>query len=91
MRFKRNSEVEIVKIFYRLKAANHNLKHILVLGGAVDSADGDKYSRMVSSAQSRKSFVQQSAEFLKKYHFDGLGKNFEFLIRILYYCIKSDN
>ncbi len=93
MKFENSNEVDIVKKVNGLKVANPNLKHILALGGGLDSGDGDKYSRLVSSAQSRNSFVQQSVEFLKKYNFDGLGKNFEFLIRILYhlYCIKGDN
>jgi GH18 family chitinase len=93
MRFENNNEVDIVEKVNGLKAANPNLKHILALGGGLDSGDGDKYSRMTSSAQSRNSFVQQSVEFLKKYNFDGLGKNYEFLLRILYYLYytKSDN
>jgi chitinase len=82
MRFESNNEVDVVKKVNGLKAANPNLKHILALGGGLDSGDGDKYSRLVSSAQSRNSFVQQSVEFLKNYNFDGLGKNS--LLLILY-------
>jgi len=77
MRFEKTSEDQVVKRVNSLKAANPNLKHVLALGGGLDSA-GDKYSRMVSNAQSRASFVQQSVEFLNKYSFDGLDMDWEY-------------
>jgi GH18 family chitinase len=76
MRFEKSTEADVVRRIYDLKAANPNLKHILALGGGVDSADSAKYSRMVFSAWLRTSFVRQCVEFLKKYNFNGLDKNF---------------
>lgn len=44
---------------------------LLSLGGWTDSA-GDKYSRLVSSASSRRKFAIGVVEFLKRHGFKGL-------------------
>lgn len=45
---------------------------MLALGGWTDSS-GDKYSRLVTSASSRKKFATSTANFLKKHNFKGLS------------------
>lgn len=45
---------------------------MLALGGWTDSS-GDKYSRLVKSASSRKKFVTSTLNFLKKHNFKGLS------------------
>jgi len=72
-----SSEKDIIKRVNNLKSVNRNLKLILTLGGATDSA-GDKYSHMVSNPQLRAAFVQKTVQFLKKYSFDGLDLDWEF-------------
>ncbi|XP_031787655.1 probable chitinase 10 [Nasonia vitripennis] len=45
---------------------------LLALGGWTDSA-GDKYSRLVNSASSRRKFVASAVHFLRKHNFQGLS------------------
>ncbi|XP_076244080.1 putative chitinase 10 [Calliopsis andreniformis] len=45
---------------------------LIAIGGWTDSA-GDKYSRLISSAASRRKFIASTISFLKKYNFDGLS------------------
>lgn len=45
---------------------------MLALGGWTDSS-GDKYSRLVSNASSRRKFVASTVNFLKKHNFKGLS------------------
>lgn len=49
----------------------------LALGGWNDS-QGDKYSRLVRSAASRKKFVKQALHFVEKYGFGGLDLDWEY-------------
>lgn len=53
------------------------LKVLLALGGWNDSA-GDKYSRLVHSAASRKKFIDHAIRFIEKYDFDGLDLDWEY-------------
>jgi len=53
------------------------LKVLLALGGWNDSA-GDKYSRLVNSAASRKKFIDHAVRFIEKYDFDGLDLDWEY-------------
>lgn len=48
-----------------------DVKVLLGLGGWTDSA-GDKYSRMVSSGASRRTFVTNLIAFLRRHNFRGL-------------------
>lgn len=59
------------KKFTSLKQTHPHLLTILSVGGWEDSACC-KYSSLAADAQKRKSFAENSAEFLKKYGFDGL-------------------
>nr|QPD99037.1 putative chitinase 1 [Tityus serrulatus] len=60
-----------------VKKKNPKLKVLLAIGGWVES-EGDKYSRMVSDSDKRKTFVKSAVEFLKKYKFDGLDLDWEY-------------
>ncbi|KAF7994541.1 hypothetical protein HCN44_004013 [Aphidius gifuensis] len=53
------------------------LKVLLALGGWNDSA-GDKYSRLVNSASSRKKFIDHAIKFINKYGFDGIDLDWEY-------------
>uniref|UniRef100_A0A182S9A2 chitinase n=1 Tax=Anopheles maculatus TaxID=74869 RepID=A0A182S9A2_9DIPT len=52
-------------------------KVTVAIGGWNDSA-GDKYSRLVRSAQARKRFVDNVMQFIAKYNFDGLDLDWEY-------------
>lgn len=56
---------------------NKGVKVSLALGGWNDSL-GDKYSRLVRSAEARARFVTQSIEFMEKYGFEGLDLDWEY-------------
>ncbi len=66
--------------FYEKVVSKKNKKGrkvLLALGGWNDSA-GDKYSRLVSSSDTRAAFIKHAVEFLKKYNFDGLDLDWEY-------------
>lgn len=52
-------------------------KVTLALGGWNDSL-GDKYSKLVRSASSRRQFVKHAVEFIEKHNFDGLDLDWEY-------------
>ena len=52
-------------------------KVLLAIGGWNDS-EGDKYSRLVNSKASRKTFVSQVVSFLEENNFDGLDLDWEY-------------
>ena len=52
-------------------------KVTVAIGGWNDSA-GDKYSRLVRSAQARKRFIDNVMQFIEKYGFDGLDLDWEY-------------
>lgn len=56
---------------------NRGVKVTLALGGWNDSL-GDKYSRLVRSAEARARFVNHAIEFLEKYGFEGLDLDWEY-------------
>ena len=56
--------------FNALREKNKKLKTLIAIGGWNEGSD--KYSKMVSNANSRKTFVKSVMSFLKKYKFNGL-------------------
>ena len=52
-------------------------KVLLALGGWNDS-EGDKYSRLVGSADSRETFIHHAIQFLTDHNFDGLDLDWEY-------------
>ena len=57
---------------------------LLALGGWTDSS-GDKYSRLVSSASSRRKFVASTVNFLRRHNFNGLSLEWNYPV-----CWQSD-
>ena len=66
---------EFYKKFTDMKS--HTLKIMIALGGWNDSK-GNKYSRMVSDAASRKRFIDHAVRFLETHNFDGLDLDWEY-------------
>ena len=65
---------------YYTKLTNYKKKGVkvsLAIGGWNDS-QGDKYSRLVNSAEARAKFIRHVTKFLLKYHFDGLDLDWEY-------------
>ncbi len=71
------------------KLSNPNLKIILALGGWTEST-GDKYSRMVNDANSRKEFVEAAVEFLTARDFDGLSIEWQYPVCWLSDCSAGE-
>ncbi|XP_015113995.1 acidic mammalian chitinase [Diachasma alloeum] len=66
--------------FTQLRAKNPTAKLLIAIGGAVDS-HGSKYSNMVSSAESRRQFIDSAVALLKQYKFDGFDVDWEYPTR----------
>lgn len=64
------------------------IKVTLAIGGWNDSL-GNKYSRLVLSAESRARFVRHVAEFIEKYGFDGLDLDWEYPVCWQVECDKG--
>lgn len=64
------------------------LKVSVAIGGWNDSA-GDKYSRLVRSAESRRKFIKHVTEFIEKYNFDGLDLDWEYPVCWQVDCTKG--
>ncbi|KAG8229433.1 hypothetical protein J437_LFUL000955 [Ladona fulva] len=62
--------------FTQLKDTNPDLKALLAIGGWNEGSK--KYSKMVSTAEGRKTFLVNAVDFLKKYGFDGLDFDWEY-------------
>ncbi|XP_058056417.1 probable chitinase 10 [Anopheles bellator] len=60
----------------------------VAIGGWNDSA-GDKYSRLVRSAQARKRFIENVMAFIEKYNFDGLDLDWEYPVCWQVDCTKG--
>ncbi len=77
-----NPAIDIDQEFYRkftgLKSQNPRLKTMLAVGGWVDSNINDKYSRMVSTSENIKTFVDSALRMLSDYGFDGLDVDWEY-------------
>ena len=68
----------ILEFYERVVAYRAKGKKVLVaIGGWNDSA-GDKYSRLVNSASSRRQFITNVIQFIEKYNFDGLDLDWEY-------------
>lgn len=65
-----------IKKVNKLKTINANLKTMAVIGGWNEGSD--KYSRIANDAKKRKTFIESSLVFLKKYKFDGLDLDWEY-------------
>ncbi|XP_075149513.1 chitinase 10 [Haematobia irritans] len=65
--------------FYGRVAAyrSKGVKVTVAIGGWNDSA-GDKYARLVRSAEARARFIRHVMEFIEKYGFDGLDLDWEY-------------
>lgn len=63
---------------------------LLALGGWTDSS-GDKYSRLVSSASSRRKFVASAVNFLRKHNFNGLSLEWNYPVCWQSNCKKGPN
>uniref|UniRef100_A0AAG5DHK2 chitinase n=1 Tax=Anopheles atroparvus TaxID=41427 RepID=A0AAG5DHK2_ANOAO len=63
-------------------------KVTVAIGGWNDSA-GDKYSRLVRSAQARKRFIENVMKFIEKYSFDGLDLDWEYPVCWQVDCSKG--
>ena len=55
----------------------HGVKVLIALGGWNDSK-GNKYSKLVNNASSRKTFTEEVMKFIEKYDFDGLDLDWEY-------------
>uniref|UniRef100_A0A0C9QM58 chitinase n=2 Tax=Fopius arisanus TaxID=64838 RepID=A0A0C9QM58_9HYME len=66
--------------FIQLREKNPSAKFLVAIGGAVDS-HGPKYSNMVSTASSRKQFIDSTVALLKQYKFDGFDVDWEYPTR----------
>ncbi|KAK3862991.1 hypothetical protein Pcinc_031195 [Petrolisthes cinctipes] len=64
------------KRFTGLKKVNSDLKTLLGLGGWTEGST--KYSQMVSSKETRATFINSSVAFLHKYGFDGMDIDWEY-------------
>ena len=53
-------------------------KKVLIAIGGWNDSEGDKYSRLVNSANSRKRFIAHAVQFIEKYNFDGLDLDWEY-------------
>ena len=56
--------------FNNLRKTNPNLKTLIAIGGWNEGSD--KYSRMASNQQNRKTFIDSVLKFLKDHDFNGL-------------------
>lgn len=70
-----NGGQDLYKRFTGLKQQHPHLKTLLAIGGWVEGSV--KYSKLAADSNKRKSFARKSAEFLKKYDFDGLHFHWE--------------
>ena len=70
---------DIQKNFYKdiVSLKEKGVKVLIALGGWNDS-EGDKYSRMVSSKESRDKFVMEAVKFIEEWGFDGLDLDWEY-------------
>lgn len=59
-----------------LKNINPNLKTMVALGGYEEGSE--RFSRLVSSSESRGQFIRNAIKFMEKYHLDGLDLDWEY-------------
>lgn len=55
------------------KKDHPTLKVLLTIGGWNDGTENEKYSKLAADPERRQKFAKRSAEFLKRYDFDGLN------------------
>lgn len=86
-----DSWADIDNKFYERVVAmkDKGVKVTVAIGGWNDSA-GDKYSRLVRSANSRAKFVAHVSKFIEKYGFDGLDLDWEYPVCWQVDCKKGN-
>lgn len=77
-------QITFSELYKRFVDSNKVNNNFIAIGGWTDSA-GDKYSRLVSNASSRRNFITKAVEFLKKYGFDGIHIDWNYPV-----CWQSD-
>lgn len=65
-----------IKKFNQLRNRNPNLKTLISVGGG--SEGSEKFSPMVSNAETRRAFVENIVKFIRKYGFNGLDLDWEY-------------
>ena len=68
----------LIDFYKKVTALKSKKKKVLLAIGGWNDSEGDKYSRLVNSKASRKTFVSQVVSFLVENNFDGLDLDWEY-------------
>ncbi|XP_051164101.1 probable chitinase 10 [Leptopilina boulardi] len=77
------------KFYERVVAFKSKGKKVLIALGGWNDSQGDKYSRLVNSPESRKKFISHAVQFIEKYNFDGLDLDWEYPVCWQVDCTKG--
>ena len=67
-----------IEFYKKVTALKSRKKKVLLAIGGWNDSEGDKYSRLVNSKTSRRTFVTQVVSFLEDNNFDGLDLDWEY-------------